>query len=144
MRLDPLNKGVLEGIWIVTLTAGFLFALLTVAPHPSPELLRDIASLGGALVLAYVVEMTWLVQVKKRDEKFVGLATALGVAGLAGTFLMLLLAAHRQAGHGNVLDTIGFSWALASLILLGLIVTIHPLLVYRLSGNDSEEVDQPS
>lgn len=116
-------------------TGACLVLLLTRMAQPSPALLRDIASLGGALVLAYVVQASWLVRFVKRDddfENFAGFTTGIGVAGLVGVFLSLLVAANREAGHGNLLDTLGFAWVIASLVMLGALVTIQPLLVSRL------------
>jgi uncharacterized membrane protein YdjX (TVP38/TMEM64 family) len=144
MRTDPLTKGLFQGIGAVILVAGCLALGLKDLAQPSPALLRDIASLGGALVLAYVVQMSWLVRTVRRDDEYenlVGVATGLGVGGLLGVFMALLIAAHREAGHANVLDTLGASWAFASLIMLGSLVIIQPFLVSRLSSDDSHQLE---
>jgi hypothetical protein len=112
-------------------------------PAPSSELLEGIVTIGIGLFVAYVLEMAWLVTRLRSATDYetrLGAFVGLGFAGLLGIVMALFLAAHRVAGHANLLDDIGFSWAIASLALLGVIVTLQPLLVHEWDS-DEKDVD---
>lgn len=138
------TRGFVEALLVVS----FLAALCTVPAlalepgpvptpaMPSPDLLRGIAGLGGALFLAYVVQAAWMVRESPAGddrEHWVGFITGTGAAGLVGVVLTLLLAEHRAAGHENAIGVIGCAWALIALILLGSVVVLQPLLAYRVA-----------
>lgn len=120
------------------------------APQPSAELLRGIASLGGAMVLAYVVQAAWLVRESAPQDdqgKVVGFITGIGIAGFCGVVLALVLAEHRAAGHDNAIDTIGWAWIWASQGALAGVVLFQPLFVFQLlsgSKEDEDDADRPS
>jgi hypothetical protein len=114
------------------------------APQPSAELLRGIASLGGALVLAYVVQAAWLVrEMAPHDDHglWVGIVTGIGIAGFCGVVLALVLAEHRAAGHSNALDAIGVGWVYASQGALAGVVLFQPLYVFQLLQREDDEDD---
>lgn len=114
------------------------WAIIGRIPDASESLLEAIATVGTGLFLAYVIEMAWLVTRLKgaRDiKKRLGVYIGLGLTGLAGIVVALLLSAHQAAGHSNYLDDIGLAWAGVSLMVLGLVVAIHPLLVHEWSEN---------
>jgi hypothetical protein len=121
--------------------------VVAMPPMPSSELLQGIASLGGALVIAYVVQAVWMVQeAKPADDRedWVGFVTGTGVAGLIGVVLVLVLAAHRAAGHENLLDRFGCIWAGTALCALAGVVMFQPPLVHRLRKTQEEEKEEGS
>jgi hypothetical protein len=99
--------------------------------YPSEGLLYAMASIGASFFLAYVLEAVWLAGKVERNiesENWLGFVTGLGFAGLSGIGVALAVAAHRAAGHGNLLDDLGFCWSASSLLLLGALVAVQPLL----------------
>jgi hypothetical protein len=102
--------------------------------YPPPELLYSIAGAGVALLLGYVIEAVWMVgraERKEWHESWLGFVYGVGLAGFIGIAAALLVAAHRAARHGNLLDDLGLWWSVSSLGFLGLLVTLHPLIVDR-------------
>jgi hypothetical protein len=102
--------------------------------YPPPELLYSIASAGVAILLGYVVEAVWMVNRAERKEwheSWLGFVCGVGLAGLMGIATALLVAAHREAHHGSLADDFGLWWSVASLGCLGILVTLHPLVVDR-------------
>lgn len=107
-------------------------------PDPSDDLFDGLTTLGTGLLLAYVVEISWLtgrIRGASDYERRLGFFVGLGASGLVGTVVALLLASHRAAGHSNLLDSVGLAWVVASLTMLGGLVIIHPLLVHEWSDN---------
>lgn len=108
---------------------------------PSADLLSGLSSLGTGLLLAYVVEISWLTGRMRRlpdYERRLGAFVGVGASGLLGVVVALLLAAHRDAGHSNLLDSVGVSWVAVSLTFLGAVVIIQPLLVHEWSDEQSD------
>jgi len=102
--------------------------------YPSPQLCYSIAGTGVAILLGYVVESVWMVGRAKRrswHENWLGSVCGLGLAGLLGVALAVVVAAHREGGHGNLLDDLGLWWSAVSLVFLGVLVTLHPFVVDR-------------
>lgn len=131
-KLDPLARGAIEAVGIVAWLSASLTVFTVLAPYPSAELLRDIVNLGVVLVLAYVVEATWLARrmvIAPDYRNRLGFITAIGVMGLIGVALGILLTAHLAAGHASWLDDLGLAWCLGSLSVLGGLVVTQPLLV---------------
>jgi hypothetical protein len=132
-QLDPVVRGTLSGVGRIVLAALFAVPLVIVIPHPTPALLRDIANIGVVLVLGYVVEAVWLVPRMARQaedyEELLGVLTGMALAGLVGILVAVLVSAHLAAGHANLLDDLGLAWSAASLIVLGGMVGLQPLLV---------------
>jgi hypothetical protein len=140
-RVGEIEKGALEALLalVVSTIAGTLVA--SVVPHPSDDLLKGFASLGTGLLLAYVVEISWLTTRMRREpdyERRLGAFVGIGAGGLVGVVIALLLSAHRAAGHSNLLDSIGLSWVAVSLAFLGGFVIIQPLLVHEWSGEQPD------
>lgn len=110
-------------------------------PNPSADLLNGLANLGTGLLLAYVVEISWLTSRMRRlpdYERRLGAFIGVGAGGLLGVVVALLLAAHRDAGHSNLLDSVGVSWVAVSLTFLGVVVIIQPLLGHEWSDGQSD------
>jgi hypothetical protein len=125
------------------LVVGVIASLLTLlslllgmmhGDDPSSTLMYAIAAIGASVFLAFAVEATLLAGMVKRkaeSENWLGFVTGLGLSGLSGTVVALAVAAHREAGHGNVLDILGFCWSAASLFLLGVLVAYQPLIMHK-------------
>lgn len=140
-KVGEIEKGLLEAILalVVCTTAGTLGAIAV--PDPSGDLLKGFASLGTGLLLAYVVEISWLTTRIRREpdyERRLGAFVGIAAGGLLGVVIALLLAAHRAAGHSGLLDSIGLSWVAVSLAFLGGFVIIQPLLVHEWTGQRRE------
>jgi hypothetical protein len=134
MALNSLWSGLAEALGAVA--ALMLISAFAAQPlaYPSPELMRSIAEIGVALLLGYIVEAVWMVnRAERKDfhENWLGFVSGIGLAGLTGIAMALLVAAHREAGHGNLLDDLGLWWVVASMGLLGILVTLQPLVVDR-------------
>jgi hypothetical protein len=102
--------------------------------YPSPETLRSIANVGVALLLAYVLEAVWMVNRAERKEwheNWLGTICGTGFGGLLGIGIALATAAHLESGHKNLLDDLGLWWSVVSLSLLGVMVTLQPLMTDR-------------
>jgi hypothetical protein len=136
--VGKIETGLLEGLVILIGLSGCAFMVLRPleVPNPSAELLKGVATLGTGLLLAYVVEISWLtgrIRHASEYERRLGFFVGLGAGGLVGIVVALLLAAHIAAGHSNLLDSIGLSWVVASTATLGGLVIVHPLLVHEWS-----------
>lgn len=132
--LDPIPKGIANALISVSLASLGAYFFLNEIPPASPELLRSVAMIGATLVLAYVVEAVWLVPRVELDEEYgewLGFATGTGIAGFLGVIFSLLLADHREAGHANFIDEIGVAWSAVSLLILGGVLIVQPLLADR-------------
>lgn len=133
-RLNPIERGITEALLVVIATSIPFWLLVSFIPPPSADLMRGLASLGTGLLLAYVVEAVWVTRQMRpvADYEFrLGAFVGFAVAGLVGTIVALLVAAHRAAEHANLLDSAGLSWAVVSLSVLGGLVVAQPLLVHE-------------
>lgn len=141
-RLNPLHLGLLEVPLVVSGLAALLAFAVPGIAYPSPELLRSMAEIGVAILLGYVIEVVWMtVRLEREDddrESWLGSMVGLGLCGLAGIVVALLIAEHRAAGHANLLDKYGLWWATVSLAMLGILVTLQPLIVDRWSKPSSD------
>lgn len=134
MGLNSLWMGIAEALGVVAALTAIATSVAQPLAYPSPELSRSVAEIGVALLLGYVVEAVWMVsRAERKDfhENWLGFVSGIGVAGLAGIALALLVAAHREVGQGSLLDDLGLWWSVVSLGLLGVVVTLHPLVVDR-------------
>jgi hypothetical protein len=135
-KLREIEKGALEALLsLVGCTISGTLAVRLVS-DPSADLLSGLASLGTGLLLAYIVEISWLTSRMRRlsdYERRLGAFVGVGASGLLGVVVALLLAAHREAGHSNLLDSVGVSWVAVSLTFLGVVVIIQPLLIHEWS-----------
>ncbi len=111
--------------------------------YPKPDLMYAIAQVGIGVVIAFVLEAVWLTErVNRADDDhrdWLGKTCGFGIAGLAGVAVALMVGGHRAAGHANFLDSAGLWWSVVSLVLLGALVVIQPLLVDLHRAEDENE-----
>lgn len=141
MRLTPVRKGffyAIGAIAAVTAILTFAFALgFDSGPYPSPELFRQLAQAGIGLLIAYSITIAaaerFLGDRSGLDPhlEWLGFVTGIGVCGLIGIGLSLGIAEHREAGHENLVDQLGFWWTVASVGLLGLLIALQPMTSYE-------------
>ena len=132
--LDPTAKGIANALGSVALASLGAYFFLRAIPAASPELLRTIALIGASLLLGYIVEAVWMVsRVARNDEyeEWLGFIVGAGLAGFLGVVFALLLSEHRAAGHVNIIDRIGVAWSAVSLLILGGVLVLQPLLADR-------------
>ena len=107
--------------------------------------MRSIAEIGVAILLGYVVETVWMTTRLERQgeerENWLGSMAGLALSGLLGIVVALLVAEHRAAGHSNFLDIFGLWWATSSLGLLGVMLTLQPVIVDRWSHKGDRDDD---
>jgi hypothetical protein len=133
--VEPITKGIANALFAIAAASLGGYFFFNTIPLPSPDLLRSVATIGGTLLLAYIVEVVWLVQRVEQDDEFeewLGFVTGAGIAGFLGVVFALLLSAHRLAGHANFIDKIGTAWTAISLLILGGVLVLQPLLAHRL------------
>jgi len=141
-RPRPLYTGFLQPLTFVPLMAALLSYLLRDFPPPSAESMYAVAGVGITIVLGYVIEVVWMVgrlqRVGAEREDWIGGMVGLGACGLGGVVVALLVAAHREAGHSNRLDSFGLWYVVVSLGLLGIMVSLQPLIVERWTHETGE------
>jgi hypothetical protein len=144
MRLpvfEPVTKGVLLAFCAVVFASVGGAFFLGAVPPASPELLRSLATIGAIFVLAYVVEIVWMVPRLGRGEEFeewLGFVLGAGIAGLVAIAVALLGVEHRVAGHANSLDDLGLSFVVVSLVILAGTLVSQPLLAHRFRDPESD------
>lgn len=132
--LSPVRQGFAEFLTAL----GFSTALCLPFFHwASPEIPAEtfdaMAQIGATLLIAYAVETSWWLKVSRRRsgtrENWVGYVSGIGLAGFIGVGASLILST-------NPLDLSWFEsylmvWAFITLLLLGSLVAILPLLIYE-------------
>lgn len=110
----------------------------------SDPALSDIAQIGATLLVAYAIEMSWVVKESRTrgDERegWVGFVTGIGLGSAAG--IALAVAFVGKTGPTSFLEALGAVWMLFSLGLLALLVPMLPYLLYELARtvhNGSDE-----
>lgn len=135
-RIDPFTRAIVLTLGAVSLIA-ICGAIGFRSAYPDSGLMYAIAQVGIAVVFAYIIEAVWMVERVNRSDgdhlDWLGMTTGLAIAGLVGVAVALAVGGHRAAGHADFLDLFGLWWAVLSLVLLGAVVIIQPLLadIYR-------------
>lgn len=126
--LGPLRSGALAGATALVLMAFGLFgaAIFAGIPSPSADLLRDLASFGGALFIAYSVAFSAAAISDRWDrgerQSWIGFGVGIGAGGLVAVGSAIATAAHVEAGHSDALDLAGLAAAIAGTLMLALVV----------------------
>lgn len=128
-------RGFLGATLLVLVSSFGLLPLISSASvEPSAELLRALGQIGATLLIAYAVEVSWLLKVSRaRSERratWVGYVSAIGTFGLIGIALALALSEHGASSY-SLIAQFALCVALFSLLLLGALVALLPLLVYE-------------
>lgn len=146
--LTPMRRGFWEAVQLIAfLSVAVWFFLRWAAPKPSPEFLRSLAAIGGTLLIAYVVETSWIVKASRaRDlderESRLGTLVGFGAAGLVGIALALAISERASVHHWIWLDEIAFAWAVASLGMFGITVVLQPLLIHEWMDDEKQDEKQ--
>jgi hypothetical protein len=136
-RLTQVQRGFLGAIALVlSMSLAFVLATNRYLSHREPRLLESLAQIGATLLVAYAVEVVWLLKTSRtrgdKQETFVGAAAGLGTCGVIGIAFALALSEHRGPSWATV-EKLEFAWSAASLVLLGGLVGLLPVLMYDLS-----------
>jgi uncharacterized membrane protein YfcA len=130
---SPIRRGLLEAF---TATLGFAFLacfglnpLFSDAPGVSPAL----AQIDATLLVAYAVQMSWVVQNSRKRgkdrENWVGVTAGLGICSVVGIGLALAISSHPEPF--NWLEELAFGWVLASSALMGFWIAAQPWAMYE-------------
>jgi uncharacterized membrane protein YfcA len=132
-RLSQISRGALEAVATTfgcTLLA--FVGLFQLFPEPD-RTCALLAQIGATLLIAYAVQMSWVLQVSRRRdsdrENWVGLATGIGVCALIGILMALALADHHESL--NWLEAFAFGWVVVSNALLGIWIAFQPWAMYH-------------
>jgi hypothetical protein len=98
--------------------------------EPSANLFDMLAQVGVGLLIAYSVAMSGAVR-RESHEASLGYLCGAGAAGLIGVAACIALAEYRKAGHAGLLADLGLTWAVASILILGVVITMLPALTYE-------------
>jgi hypothetical protein len=140
--LTPRGRGYWEAGFLISGLAILIWAVFQMlSVDPSPELLRSLAEIGATLLIAYVIEVSWLVRASRarrleERESRLGALTGVGYAGLLGIGVSLALSGQVAAHHWVWLDGIGFGFAVGSLAMLGITVVMQPMLTHEWMDDD--------
>ena len=130
-HLSPMWRGGLLAILAVSVSFGALL-LISNRVDPSPSFGALLAQIGAALLIAYCVQMSWVVRVTVARnafyERWIGFVTGLGVLGLSGIAAAVVLA-DRDAADSVARDAL-LCWSMASIAILGGLVAFSPALIY--------------
>jgi hypothetical protein len=135
--LSPHRKGVVEGASVVFLASlGFAVFVAALSVRPDADTLRSAAEICATLLIAYAIEVSWLIRASRRRdieerESRLGAFTAVGAAAALAVLLSLVLSDRVEAGHWILVDDFGLGWVIASLILLGTIVVMQPWVTHE-------------
>jgi hypothetical protein len=130
-RLSPLWRGGLQCLALVAFTAA-CFGVTFVIDRPAITKPDMVAQIGAAFLIAYGVETTWVIrETNDRSayyQQWLGLITGLAVCGLIG----IVIAAGLASSSGtSAAREVGYAWSCASILLLGVIVAVTPVLTYE-------------
>lgn len=149
-REAPLGarQGVINAVGALVLFGLLLAGAAALASvRPSAGTLESSAQIGATLLVAYALEVSWMVQTvasrkePRREREFrVAANTAVGASAGIGVLLALVLAERVQAHDWGWLDYLGLGWAVASLVILGTVVVMQPWLTHE--WMDTEDVKE--
>lgn len=121
-------------------------ALSDLASRPSSGLLRAMAAIGGAMLIAWTVQASAAARATHlRDpvqESLIGSLMGSSACGLIGIVILLGLSERAEVGHWLWLDRLAFALAASSLLFLGICIVLLVYLTYewaRLSHMDPPE-----
>ncbi|MFT3862719.1 MAG: hypothetical protein QM729_00475 [Solirubrobacterales bacterium] len=132
-RVSPMRKGAIPAVAGAIVISVCTYAVLSYfSTSPSPELAGDLAQIGATLLVAYGVEVSWLVKASRARgadrENWIGFVAALAFCGLLGIGVALGL----SGLHGSMtwFERCLFAWSVSTLGLLGAFVALSPAISY--------------
>jgi hypothetical protein len=136
-----MRRGFLESVaavFIVAAVAGSGINQLFSDPAGVSE---PLAQIGATLLVAYTVQTGWVIQTSRKRgadrENWVGMAAGIGCCALIGILLALCLSPHEESL--DLLEGFAFSWAVTSVLLLGLWTALQPWAMYDLNHSFNTE-----
>jgi hypothetical protein len=135
-------RGGLKCLALVGGVAAVLGFVFVGQRYPTAEA-NTLSQLGAAFLIAYGVQISWVVrETNQRNgfyEEWLGFITGLAVCGLSGIAIAAGLA---DFGLGtSALREVGFAWSCSSIVLLGAIVALAPILIYEWRRQLATELD---
>jgi hypothetical protein len=131
-HLSPIWQGAVKcGLLVLGVALCLAPGFLSLRP-PFAEA-DTLAQVGAAFMIAYGVEMSWVVRAtserSRRYEDWIGFTSCLAFCGLLGTIVALAVADSRDGA--STLGEIGLAWSCAAIVLLGAVVACTPALSYE-------------
>lgn len=135
-------RGFLNCLFLATFMSA-AFGVGFVFDRPPTVEADTVAQLGAAFLIAYGVEMSWVVRATNERggsyETWLGLVTGLALCGLSG---IVVAAGLADTGSGtSALREVGFAWSCGAVILLGAMVASTPVLTYEWRRQLATEFD---
>jgi len=132
--LSPLRRGLVETTAVCIFATLLMWPLLIFGDLSVPaETFDAAAQIGATLLVAYAVETSWWLKTSRlrggKRENWVGYASGIGTCGLTGVGTALALS--TGASDLTWVETLGTTWALLTISLLGGLVATLPLLIYE-------------
>jgi hypothetical protein len=140
-RLSPVWRGGLKSLGpIIVVAAGLSF--MFISARVSTDESGTVAQIGAAFLIAYGVETTWVIRETNERSGFyqawLGLITGFAVCGLSGIVLAAALAS--SSGTSDIRE-VAFAWSCGSILMLGVIVAVTPVLTYEWRRQMTTEFD---
>lgn len=132
-RMSAFQRGLIEPV----AGAAVVAAVMAVTGHrytsdPSADLCSSLAQIGATLLIAYAVQMSWVLENSRKRgatrENWVGFTCGIGLCSVVGIGLALILSDH--GGPLGWLADYGFSWSIVSLAFLGGWIAFQPWAMY--------------
>jgi hypothetical protein len=104
--------------------------------------MRGIAQAGVGLLIAFSVTVAGFKPPPKAKstrhdhESWLGFVVGCGSCSLLGIAAAFAISAHREAGHANLLDSLGLCWAVGSIGMLGILIATLPTMTYHWNQPD--------
>jgi hypothetical protein len=135
--LSPIWKGAADGVSAVVIAGLAATVAVTFGSvRPSAGTLRSASEICATLLIAYAIEVSWLIRASRRRdleerESRLGAFTAVGAAAALAVLFSLILADRLEAGHWILIDDFGLGWVVASLFMLGIMVVMQPWMTHE-------------
>ncbi|MET0558298.1 MAG: hypothetical protein ABW065_06465 [Solirubrobacterales bacterium] len=109
--------------------------------RPSAATLESTAQIGATLLVAYALEISWLIRASRRRplaerQDRMGAFTTMGAAAALGIAISLALAEQSLRHDWTWLDRFGFGWVVVSLFVLGLMIVMQPWMTHEWIDED--------
>ncbi|MGN6276720.1 MAG: hypothetical protein ACTHNP_12440 [Solirubrobacterales bacterium] len=142
-RMSPFQQGIsLAAGWVLLWSLILAVINPALVRHLRQQTLSDVAQVGATLLVAYAVEMSWLVKRSLKrggnTERWIGVVVGLGSSGVMGIIITLALVNH-PVGSLDLVERFAATWALFSLGLLALLIASLPYFLYEVGHSLNTE-----